>query len=74
MFVSEQRFEALIAAITANKANRQAIFKDNKTTALAESTLRQAVYGTEEYNRLEQNFGTVFAVEFSPMDKDCYGG
>ena len=70
LFVSGHRFESLLKAIEATQKNRHT-FSHRQTSDvsnLAESTLRQAIYGVLEYNRLEEIDGsdTVFAVDISP--------
>jgi len=71
LFATDRRFEALLKAIEATKKNRRAIDRqDNRVTKLlAESALRQSVYGVLEYNRLEEHIGTVFTVDISPDDR-----
>ncbi|MEM9271716.1 MAG: AAA-like domain-containing protein [Cyanobacteria bacterium P01_F01_bin.143] len=64
LFVSHKKFDALIAAIKASKILNN--INDRETALVVESTLRQAVYGVTEYNRLEDSIGTLFAVDFSP--------
>ena len=75
LFLSNQRFEALIEAIKANQKNPKfPWFGDRKTTLLAESALRQAVYGVAEYNRLSDHIGTVFTVDISPDNQKIVTG
>ena len=68
LFVSDHRFEALLKAIEANEKNHFSLgnYQAEAAAPMAESALRQAVYGALEYNRLEDNVGSVFTVEFSP--------
>ena len=72
LFVSNHRFESLLKAIEATKKNRRTLghHQIHKTGLLAESALRQAVYGVLEYNRLEYNVGSVFTVDISPDDTE----
>ncbi|MEL6929234.1 MAG: AAA-like domain-containing protein, partial [Cyanobacteria bacterium J06600_6] len=68
LFVADHRFEALLKAIEATQKNRQTLnsLSVKEPAMRAESALRQAVYGVLEYNRLEENLGTVFSVDISP--------
>ncbi len=71
LYVSDRRFEALLKGIEATQKNRHifAHYRKERTTPLAESALRQAVYGVLEYNRLSAHIGTVFSVDISPDSK-----
>ena len=67
LFVGNHRFEALLKAIEATRKNQLSLghLKTEESSLQAESALRQAVYGVLEYNRLEDNISTVFAVDMS---------
>ena len=71
LFVSNHRFEALLKAIEATQKNLRTInhLEAKESSLLAESALRQAVYGALEYNRLEDHVATVFTVDISPDDR-----
>ena len=70
LFVSGHRFESLLKAIEAAQKNRRTFGyrRTSETNSQTESTLRQAIYGVLEYNRLEEidSSDTVFAVDISP--------
>ena len=71
LFATDRRFEALLKAIEATEKNRRTLghLRVRETKLLAESALRQAVYGVLEYNRLENHVGTVFTVDISPDER-----
>ena len=70
LFVSGDRFESLLKAIEATEKNNRTFgySRTSDATSQAESTLRQAIYGVREYNRLEEidSTDTIFAVNISP--------
>ncbi|MGD1918383.1 MAG: WD40 repeat domain-containing protein, partial [Pleurocapsa sp.] len=68
LYFSNNRFEALLKAIEATQKDRHSMthYRREETTLLAESALRQAIYGVLEYNRLSAHIGSVFGVNISP--------
>ena len=71
LYISERRFEALLKAIEATEKDRYSFlhYRKHDTQHLAESALRQAIYGIREYNRLSTHIGSVFTVDISPDDQ-----
>lgn len=65
-FSSHQKLDALREAIRATKQLQNLGNADINTANQAESVLRQAVYGVQEYNRLLKHSDEVNAVAFSP--------
>ena len=68
LFVSDQRFEALLAATRAGRLFK-ALEPEQQTPALRSqvmSTLQQTLFWVQERNRLEGHTGTVWQVAFSP--------
>ncbi|QDL10663.1 hypothetical protein DP113_24565 [Brasilonema octagenarum UFV-E1] len=70
-FYSNQQLDALLEALRAGTKLQKATWGIAETQLLAQvvPTLRQAVYGIRERNRLEKHSNTVRAVSFSPDGK-----
>ncbi|BAZ08303.1 YD repeat protein [Calothrix sp. NIES-4071] len=64
LFASNQKLDAMVAAIKA-KRGLQNVLVDAKTNALVETNLRQAVYGTNEFNSLIGHQGGVLSISMS---------
>ncbi|MDX2215641.1 MAG: CHAT domain-containing protein [Oculatellaceae cyanobacterium bins.114] len=65
LFVSNNRLDALIEAIRAQKKSQMIGGVDAETQTQVDSVLRQAVYGTTEYNHLSWHRDEVKSVAFS---------
>ncbi|MBD1861499.1 MULTISPECIES: WD40 repeat domain-containing protein [Trichocoleus] len=69
LFASNQTFDALVKGLQAasqlQHSNQVALDRQMETAA----TLRQAIYATQERNRLETHNGSVYSVSFSPDGK-----
>lgn len=71
LFVSDQRFESLLAATQAAHLF-QTLEPEQQTTALKAqvlSALQQSLFWVQERNRLEGHTGTVWQVAFSPDEQ-----
>ncbi|NER88411.1 AAA-like domain-containing protein [Moorena sp. SIO3A2] len=62
LFASNQQLDALVEAIRAKQRLKSFGNADQATETQVESVLRQAVYGTVEYNRLVKHSNQVWAV------------
>ncbi|NEO98812.1 MAG: hypothetical protein F6K58_09070 [Symploca sp. SIO2E9] len=69
LFAVDKPFEALLEGLIAAKQLKYAPWAETDTIAQVLTELRQAVYGTQEYNRLEDHKSTVYRVSFSPNGK-----
>ncbi len=65
LFASNQKLDALIEAIKAQRKLQKLGWVDAATQTQVESVLRQAVYGAVEYNRLSGCSDWVWSVAFS---------
>ena len=66
LFASNQRLDALVAAIRAKQRLQQLGRVDPNTETQVETLLRRAVYGIREHNRLSGHRNGVYSVMFSP--------
>ena len=66
LFVSNNQIDALTEAIRSQKKLHMIGGVDTETKTQVDSVLRQAVYGTTEYNRLSWHHDEVKSVVFSP--------
>jgi len=66
LFASQQRFDALIAAIQAKRKQQQFHITNPATEAETNLPLLRAIYGANEYNRLLGHQGGVSQIQFSP--------
>ncbi|MDJ0903318.1 MAG: AAA-like domain-containing protein [Xenococcus sp. MO_188.B8] len=69
LFASDQRLEALIAAIKAKKQRQKLGGTAAETQSQVEHVLRRAVYGTVESNSFSGHSALVWQVVFSPDGK-----
>lgn len=66
LFASNRQLDAMIDAIRAQRRLSELNKADPQTVAKVEAALRQAVYGTNEFNRLIGHQGGVLSVAISP--------
>ncbi|MEB3180844.1 MAG: AAA-like domain-containing protein [Nostocaceae cyanobacterium] len=66
LFNSNQQLDAMVAAIKAKRRLQSVGGVDAQTAAEVEAALEQAVYGTNEFNRLIGHQGSVLSVAISP--------
>ncbi|HBL11774.1 MAG TPA: sugar-binding protein [Cyanobacteria bacterium UBA11162] len=66
LFASNQQLDAMVAAIKAKRGLQTLQGVDTQTIAEVETALRQAVYGTNEFNRLIGHQGGVLGIDISP--------
>lgn len=66
LFASNKKLDALIEAIQAKRKLQILGATDAALTKQVEKVLRQAVYGTTEYNRLSEHDAEAYMVDFSP--------
>ncbi len=66
LFASRYRLDALVEAIKATRRLQTLKKVDKKIQRQATNTLRQAVYQTNEYNRLSGHQGAILTVDISP--------
>lgn len=66
LFASNRHLDAMIDAIEAERRLQDFGNGDTPTKSLVEIALRQAVYGTNEFNRLVGHQGGVLTVDISP--------
>ncbi|GAB4241106.1 MAG: AAA-like domain-containing protein [Elainellaceae cyanobacterium] len=66
LFASNQRMDALLQAIRANRRLRSIVGADAKTRSQVNQALEQAVLGANEYNRLLGHQGAVKGLSYSP--------
>ncbi|HEY9614277.1 AAA-like domain-containing protein [Allocoleopsis sp.] len=66
LFASNQRLDALVAAIRAKQRLHKLGRVDPNTETQVETLLRRAVYGIREHNRLSGHRNGVYSVMFSP--------
>ena len=69
LFASDNRLDAMLDAIKAKRRMDSLGPVDSKTTQRVETALTQAVYGTNEFNRLIGHQGGVLTVDISPDGK-----
>lgn len=74
LFASDQRLDALVEAIRANRKLQQLPEASVELKEQADKVLRQAVYGANEYNRLTGHDSEVNVVAFSPDGKRLVSG
>lgn len=66
LFFSHQRLDALKEAMRAWRKQKQLAKIDSLTQKQVEETLRQAVYGVTQLNRLSEHTAAIWRVKFSP--------
>ncbi len=66
LFTSNQQLDATVAAIKAKRYLENLPDVDTKTIETVETALRQAAYGSNEFNRLIGHKGSVLSVDISP--------
>jgi WD40 repeat protein len=69
LFASNRQLDALIDAIKAQRGVQQLSHPDDALRDRADAVLRQAVYGTNEFNRLIGHDGGVLTVDISADDR-----
>jgi YD repeat-containing protein len=69
LFASNNQLEAMLDAIKAKRPMDSLGRVDEKTARRVETALTQAVYGTNEFNRLIGHKGSVLTVDISPDGK-----
>ncbi|NET05341.1 MAG: hypothetical protein F6K16_11620 [Symploca sp. SIO2B6] len=69
LFAVDKPFEALLEGLIAAKQLKYAPWVEANTIAKVLTELRHAVYGTQEYNRLEDHKNSIYRVSFSPNGK-----
>lgn len=69
LFTSNQRLDAMVAAIKAKRYLQNLPGVDTRTTETVETALRQVVYGTNEFNRLIGHKGGVLSVAISANEE-----
>ncbi|AFZ14880.1 WD40 repeat-containing protein [Crinalium epipsammum PCC 9333] len=68
-FASNRQLDAMVIAIKAKRRLQNLKNVDAKTLAQVEAALRQAVYGTNEFNRLIGHRDSILTVDISPSDR-----
>jgi WD40 repeat protein len=66
LFASNRRLDALLEAIKAKHKLQKLSMPNTKIEQKVDNALRQAVYGTDEYNRFWGHTASVMAVDVSP--------
>lgn len=66
LFASDQQLDAMIDAIKAQRIFSQFGFTDQKTQRQVAQVLEQAIFGSNEFNRLSGHRGSVLTVDISP--------
>ncbi|WP_375491321.1 hypothetical protein [uncultured Nostoc sp.] len=66
LFVSDQKFDALLDALRAGRLLKQTFYVKSDTRMEVITALQQAVYGVRERNRLQGHSDGVTSVTFSP--------
>jgi WD40 repeat protein len=66
LFVSNQRLDALLAAIKAKRKSQQVDGVKSDIQNQVESVLQRTVYGVSEYNRFSGDSGAILGVAISP--------
>jgi hypothetical protein len=69
LFASNNQLDAMLDAIKAKRRMDSLGRVDEKTARRVETALTQAVYGSNEFNRLIDHQGSVLAVDISPDGK-----
>ncbi|MEB3884256.1 AAA-like domain-containing protein [Lyngbya sp. CCY1209] len=70
LFASGQQLDSIVAAIRAKRQLQNLIVgADKETISQVQNTLKQAVYGTNELNRIVGHNGSVLTVDISPDDQ-----
>jgi WD40 repeat protein len=65
-FVSDQQLDAMVAAIKAKQILQRYRFRDEETRHQVAQVLNQAVFGSNEVNRLTGHHGAVIGLDISP--------
>jgi len=66
LFASNQQLDAMVAAVKAKRGLQQLISPDEELQKQVDQALNQAVFGSNEFNRLTRHEGGVLTVDMSP--------